>query len=40
MDENQVNEYRNAPLDESYSVVWVDALYEKIRDEGRVVNTC
>ncbi len=36
--ENQVNEYRNAPLDESYSVVWVDALYEKIRDEGRVVN--
>ena len=36
--ENQVNEYRNAALDDVYTVVWVDALYEKIRDEGRIVN--
>jgi putative transposase len=36
--ENQVNEYRVSPLENEYSVVWIDALYEKIRDGGRVVN--
>ena len=34
----QVHEFRNRPLDSEYPVVWVDALYEKIRDNGRVRN--
>jgi putative transposase len=35
----QVSEWRNRPLEASYPVIWVDALYERIRHEGRVVNS-
>jgi transposase-like protein len=31
-----VEEYRDRPLDAEYPVVWVDALYEKIRESRRV----
>lgn len=34
----QVMEFRNRPLEKEYPVVWVDALYEKIRDNGKVRN--
>ncbi len=34
----QVEAFRNRPLKETYPVLWVDALYEKIRDGHRVVN--
>lgn len=36
----QVEEFRNRPLDAEYPFVWVDAVYEKIRQEDRrVVST-
>ena len=34
----QVEEFRNRRLDETYPAIWVDALYEKIRDGKRVRN--
>lgn len=34
----KVNEFRSRTLDEEYPVLWVDALYEKIRDNGHVRN--
>lgn len=34
----QVEAFRNRPLAPIYPVLWVDALYEKIRDGHRVVN--
>lgn len=34
----QVREFRRRPLTERYPVIWTDALYEKIRVDGRVVN--
>lgn len=34
----QVEALRNRPLADIYPVLWVDALYEKIRDGHRVVN--
>ncbi len=38
--DEQVEEFRNRPLEKEYPFVWVDALYEKIRNhEGRVVST-
>ena len=36
---DQVDSFRNRPLDAEYPVIWVDALYEKIRDNQRVVST-
>ena len=34
----QVNEFRNRPLSNTvYPVLWVDALYEKVRVDGRIV---
>ena len=33
-----VQRYRNRKLDRLYPFVWVDALYEKIRDNGRVIS--
>ena len=37
--QEQVNEFRNRPLTSgSYPVLWVDALYEKVRYAGRVVS--
>jgi len=35
----QVAEFRNRPLKKEYPFIWVDALYEKIRSNGRVVST-
>lgn len=34
----QVEAFRNRNLDKVYPVLWVDALYEKIRDDRRVKN--
>ena len=34
----QVEEFRNRPLENTYPVIWIDALYEKIRDNHRVCN--
>jgi putative transposase len=34
----QVEAFRNRPLEPEYPVIWIDALYEKIRLEDRVVN--
>jgi transposase-like protein len=36
--DSQVQEFRNSALDEEYPVIWVDALYEKIRDNSKVVS--
>lgn len=36
--ETQVREFQNRELDKEYPVIWVDALYEKIRDNGKVHN--
>jgi len=33
-----VEEFRNRPLNAEYPVVWVDAVYEKIREGRRVQN--
>ena len=35
---DQVEAFRNRQLADTYPVLWVDALYEKIRDGHRVVN--
>lgn len=35
---DQVEEFRNRPLEAIYPAIWIDALYEKIRDNGRVRN--
>lgn len=38
--DEQVQEFRNRPLKKEYPFIWVDALYEKIRDyDGKVVST-
>lgn len=38
--DEQVEEFRNAPLEDNYPFIWVDAIYEKIRQEDqRVVST-
>jgi len=34
----QVEAFRHRPLKKTYPVLWVDALYEKIRDNHRIVN--
>ena len=35
----QVEAFRNRPLDTGpYTFVWVDALTQKVREEGRIVN--
>ena len=35
--DEQVRHFRTRPLEKTYPVIWVDALYEKIRYDGRVV---
>jgi putative transposase len=35
--DEQVRYFRTKPLEKIYPVIWVDALYEKIRYDGRVV---
>jgi transposase-like protein len=34
----QVEEFRNRPLEKEYPVIWTDALYEKIRKNGKVIS--
>ena len=34
----QVEAFRTRPLEKIYPVIWVDAVYEKIRKDGRVVS--
>ena len=36
--DDQIARFRSRPLDKEYPVIWVDALYEKIRFDGRVIN--
>jgi transposase-like protein len=39
--DGMVDEFRNRPLDSGpYTYVWVDALTQRCRDGGRVVNVC
>ncbi|ERP30669.1 IS256 family transposase [Chitinivibrio alkaliphilus] len=35
--DEQVEEFRTATLDETYPFIWIDAIYEKIRQEDRKV---
>ena len=35
----EVNQWRNRRLESVYPVIWVDALYEKIRQDGRIVSS-
>jgi transposase-like protein len=34
----QVQEFRSRPLTGRYPVIWIDALYEKVRVDGRIVS--
>lgn len=34
--DTEVSKFRNAPISEQYPVIWIDALYEKIRDDRKV----
>ncbi len=34
----QVNSFRHRPLESEYPFLWIDALYEKVRDDGRVIS--
>mgnify|MGYP000570661231 CR=1 FL=1 len=34
--DEEVSQFRGAPLSKSYPVVWIDALYEKIREDRKV----
>ncbi len=36
--DEQIARFRTRPLEREYPVIWVDALYEKIRFDGRVVS--
>jgi putative transposase len=36
--DEQVERFRTRPLDREYPLIWVDALYEKIRFDGRVIS--
>lgn len=36
--DEMVHEFRTRPLESEYPVLWVDALYEKIRNDSRVQN--
>ena len=36
--DGQVEAFRSRLLEEEYAVIWIDALYQKVRVEGRVVS--
>jgi transposase-like protein len=36
--DEEVSQFRASPLSKSYPVVWIDALYEKIRDDRKVAS--
>ena len=35
-----VKEWQNRPLDAVYSIIWLDAMYYRIRQDGKVVTRC
>jgi transposase-like protein len=35
-----VKEWQSRPLESTYCIVWLDAMYYKVKDEGKVVNRC
>jgi putative transposase len=35
-----VREWQQRPLEELYCIVWLDAMYYKVKDEGRAVTRC
>ncbi len=35
-----VKDWQNRPLESTYCIVWLDAMYYKVKDEGKVVNRC
>ncbi len=35
-----VKEWQQRPLEELYCIVWVDAMYYKVKEEGRIQNRC
>jgi putative transposase len=35
-----VKEWQNRPLEPLYCIVWLDAMYYKVKEEGRVINRC
>jgi putative transposase len=35
-----VKEWQNRPLEPLYCIVWLDAMYYKVKDEGKIVNRC
>lgn len=37
--DDMVSEFRTRKLEKEYPVIWADALYEKIREDRRIVNT-
>lgn len=36
----RLKEWQNRPLESLYCIVWLDAMYYKVREEGRVVTRC
>jgi transposase-like protein len=36
--DEQVEKFRGRPLEAEYPILWIDAVYEKMRDDGRVVS--
>ena len=36
---DEVNQWRSRPIESVYPVIWVDALYEKIRQDGRIISS-
>ncbi|UPK69701.1 IS256 family transposase [Chitinophaga filiformis] len=35
-----VKEWQNRPLEAIYCIVWLDAMYYKVKEDGRVINRC
>ena len=35
-----VKEWQNRPLEAVYCIVWLDAMFYKVKEEGRVINRC
>jgi transposase-like protein len=36
----QLEAWRSRPLEELYTIMWLDAMYFKVREEGRIVTRC
>lgn len=35
-----VKEWQNRPLEAVYCIVWLDAMYYKVKEDGRIINRC